>query len=326
MKEISELKLDLVDRKILTELDKNCRIPSTKLAKIVMKSRQAVDYRIAQLIEKGIITGFKTSINPHKIGNKIYKIYFKLKNIAKRREDLLNYLRKSDKVYWIGENAGRWDLIFGIFAKTDYEFFELKNKIISEFNDIIAENHGGIIVDVKQFPKMYLTKEKLEPTTFGGKVENNKLDRIDLRILSVIAGNARMPIIDIANKSKSTPAIAISRLKKLEKLGIIIQYRIEINTSKLNLENYKVIINLERYNKDDEKKLLQYISNRHEIQYLIRNIWQLEIELVVKNFQEYYKFVEDLKSEFPNIIKTIDFTLMIKDEWTTGFENLLVSN
>ena len=326
MKEINELKLDLVDRKILTELDKNCRIPSTKLAKIVMKSRQAVDYRINQLIEKGIITGFKTSINPHKIGNKLYKIYFKLKNIAKRKEDLLNFLRKSDKVYWIGENAGRWDLIFGIFAKTDYEFFELKNELISKFNDIIAEDYGAIIIDVKQFPKMYFTKEKLKPTTFGGEVENNELDKIDLRILSIIAGNARMPIIEIASKTKSTPAIVISRLKKLEKLGIIIQYRIEINTSKLNLENYKIIINLERYSKEDEIKLFQYISNRPETQYLIRNIWQLEIEIVVKNFREYHKFVEDLKLDFPNIIKTIDFTLMIKDEWTTGFENLLASN
>lgn len=323
MEKDTGIKLDLTDRKILAELDKNCRIPSTQLAKKVQKSRQAVDYRINQLVDKGIITGFKTSINPHKMGNKIYKIYFKLRNTLKRKEALFSFLRKSDKVYWIGECSGRWDTIFGIFAKTDYEFFELKNEIISEFQDIIVEEHGEILIDVKQYPKMYFTNEHSAPTTFAGELVNNDLDKTDLNILSTIAGNARMPIIEIADKTNSTPAIVISRLKKLEKLKVIIQYRIEVNTSKLNLENYKIIINLDKYNKEDEKKFLQYVSYKHETQYLIRNLWQIELEIVVKNFTEYYKFVEELKSKFPEVIRTIDFVLMIKDEWTTGFENLL---
>jgi len=323
MEETSGIKLDLTDRKILTELDKNCRIPSTQLAKIVMKSRQAVDYRINLLREKGIITGFKTSINPHKMGNKLYKIYFKLRNTQKRKEALFSYLRDSDKVYWIGECSGRWDLIFGIFAKTDIEFFEIKNKLIAEFHDIIVEEHGGTIVDVKQYPKMYFTNTHSIPTTFGGEIIDNQLDETDLKILSTIAGNARMPIIEIADKTKSTPTIIISRLKKLEKLEVIIQYRIETDMSKLNLENYKIIIKLDKYNKQDEKKFLQYVSTKHETQYLIRDLWQIELEIVVANFKEYYKFVEELKSKFPEIIRTIDFVLMIKDEWTTGFENLL---
>ena len=95
---------------------------------------------------------------------------------------------------------------------------------------------------------------------------------------------------------------------------------------KLKLENYKIIINLDRYNEEDEKKFLQYVSNKHEIQYLIRNIWQIELEIIVRNFEQYYKFIEDLKSKFPELIKTIDLVLIIKDEWTTGFENLLNSH
>ena len=37
MVEITKIKLDKTDRKILAELDKNCRIPTTRLAKIVKK-------------------------------------------------------------------------------------------------------------------------------------------------------------------------------------------------------------------------------------------------------------------------------------------------
>lgn len=319
----SIIKLDKVDRKILFELDKNCRIPITQLSKKVKKSRQAVEYRINQLVKKELITGFKTSINPHKINNKIYKIYLKLKNTSNEKQKLFTFLRKSDKVYWIGECSGKWDLIFGIFAKEDYEFFNFKNQFISKFNSSIVEEEGGILIDVQQYPKRYFTNEFSSPVMFAGKMQNNKLDETDYLLLNQIAGNARASIVELAEKTKTTPAIIIHRLKKLEKQKIILQYRLEIDISKLGLELYKAIIKMDRYNSEDEKKFLNYISNKPNIQYLIRNIWQIELELVVKSSHEYYEFVEELKKEFPKMIRTIDPVLMIKDEWTTGFENLL---
>jgi len=48
----SLVKLDLTDRKILIELDKNCRTPEQQIAKVVGKSREAVKYRIQQLEKK----------------------------------------------------------------------------------------------------------------------------------------------------------------------------------------------------------------------------------------------------------------------------------
>jgi len=125
-----KIKLDKTNRKILAELDKNCRIPTTKLAKIVNKSRQAVEYRINQMVKQGVITSFNASFNPHKMGYKLYKIYLKLRNIPEEKERLFGYLRQSGLVYWIGECSGTWDLIFGFFAKSDYIFFNLKNELV----------------------------------------------------------------------------------------------------------------------------------------------------------------------------------------------------
>ena len=61
-------KLDLIDRKILLELDKNCRQPEKHIAKAVGRSRESVKYRIQQLEKKGIIDGYLTTINPNKFG------------------------------------------------------------------------------------------------------------------------------------------------------------------------------------------------------------------------------------------------------------------
>ena len=170
---------------------------------------------------------------------------------------------------------------------------------------------------------MYFTGKIEEPTMFAGEIIENKLDKIDYAILEQVVKNGRVSLVDLARKVNSTEIICKGRIRKLQEKGIIIQFRIGVNLNKLGLELYKAIIRLERYTKEDEKRLLAYMSKLPNIQYFIRNLSQIEPELVVNNFQEYYKIIEDLKREFPDVIKTVDSVLMISDEWTPGFRNLL---
>ena len=61
------IKLDLKDKKLLYELDMHARQPNSQLAKKVGLSKQAVQYRISRLQEKGIIKGFYPVINVPKL-------------------------------------------------------------------------------------------------------------------------------------------------------------------------------------------------------------------------------------------------------------------
>jgi DNA-binding Lrp family transcriptional regulator len=317
------LKLDKADRIILTELDRDCRIPSSRLAKRTRKSRQSVEYRIKRLVERGVITGFNLSINPHRMGYKIYKVYLQLRNIPQDRERLLQRLRTCGIVYWMGECDGVWDLIFAVFAKTDYEFYDLKNEIISEFGPIIVKRGWDAYVDVQQYPKMYLTGEIRPPKVWGGELINNELDRLDHEILSRMVNDARMPLTEVSSRVGSTPATVRERLKRMERLGVIVQYRISVDLGKLGLELYKAILHIDRYTKDDEKRLLEYMSRMPGIQYLIRDIWNMEPEFVMGDYHEYYDAMERLKREFPQVIRNIESVLMKTDEWTPGYRNLL---
>ncbi|MDD9954411.1 MAG: winged helix-turn-helix transcriptional regulator [Candidatus Woesearchaeota archaeon] len=323
MVEFSKIKLDKTDRKILFELDKNCRIPASTLAKKVHKSRQTVEYRINQLMKNGIITGFQTSFNPHKIGYKLYKIYLRLRNIPEERQELITYLHRAGNVYWMGECSGIWDLVAGIFAKNDYELFEFKNELISKFTNVIIKEAEGTYIDVLQYPKMYFTNELCTHTLFAGEIVHNKLDDLDYAILGEIVNQARMPITELARRTKTTPAIVRRRLKQLEEKGVILQYRVGIDLNKLGLELYKAIIKVDRYTKDDDRKMREYLARLPNVHYFIRHMWQLEPEIVADNYQEYYEIIENLKKAFPHVIRTVDSVLMITDEWTPGFKNLL---
>jgi len=149
------MKLDKIDKKILFELDKNCRISNTQLAKIVKRSRETITYRINKLEESGIIRNFITSINPHKLGFQLFKVFLQLENIPERREKFNQFLLNHKNLYWMGLCDGVWDIIFLMFTKDAQEFYKLKNEIFSEFKDIIIKKETGTLVDVFQYPKKF---------------------------------------------------------------------------------------------------------------------------------------------------------------------------
>src|SRR3989338_9401358 len=94
-------KIDLIDRKLIAELDKNCRISNTQLAKKLRKSREVVAYRVQKLEERGIITGFISSINPTKFGQFMFKVYLKLENLPSERERFYAVLEQNKDIYWL---------------------------------------------------------------------------------------------------------------------------------------------------------------------------------------------------------------------------------
>jgi len=60
--------LDLKDRKILYELDLNCRQSNAQIGKKVGLSKEVVKYRIKRMEEEGIISGYWTEIDSYRLG------------------------------------------------------------------------------------------------------------------------------------------------------------------------------------------------------------------------------------------------------------------
>src|SRR3989344_5252975 len=84
--------LDLLDKKILYELDLNARISAIRLAKKLKKSKETVNFRLNKLIKNNIIKGFYTVFNTSKLGWYYIKFYIKFKNITPQKEkELFEY-------------------------------------------------------------------------------------------------------------------------------------------------------------------------------------------------------------------------------------------
>ncbi|MBI5002725.1 Lrp/AsnC family transcriptional regulator [Candidatus Woesearchaeota archaeon] len=320
-------KLDLINRKILYELDKNCRISDNQLAKKVNLSRESIRNRIKKLQKEGIIQGFITSINPSKFGYMFFKLYFQLANNPKERERFYEYFKKIPGLYWFGGNDGVWDFHSTIYARNVKEFNDLKNKIYTEFRGLIIKRDVGILVNVRQYTKRYLHekfKEISEPAIFADDIIDNKLDELDQKILNNLAQNARIGLVELSKKIKSTVDIVRNRIRKMEEKKIILQYRIAVDHTKLGYDMFKAFIYFNNLSEQDEKRLFEYAKQNNKILYLIRQLsaWDIELEIMAESYEEFSSLMDEIRLKFVDSLRNYEFVLMREDIWVFGEKDI----
>ena len=323
---MDKAKIDLIDRKILTELDINCRISNTELGKKFHKSREAIKYRIKKLEDDGILTGYITSINPNKIGYKMFKVYLKLDNIPGERRRFYNFLKSQINVYWLGICDGAYDCVFAVLAKTIEEYYSEINRILAKFKSLIVERIFGVMVDTLQFNKKYLLENSPKKVVkFGGDTENVGLDNLDFEVLSSMANNARISYANLSNKLNVPTEIIKEKIERLKNQKVILSNRIDLDINKLNLQFYKIFIYTKSLSAEDEWMLIDWVTQHPNFIYYIRSIapWQIELELIVKDYQEFNKIMNELREEFPQIIKYYKHLLMIDEFWLPAYKDIL---
>ncbi len=65
-----------------------------------------------------------------------------------------------------------------------------------------------------------------------------EIDEIDYNLLNEIAVNARIPLIDLAEKLNCSSQTVNYRIKNLIKSGVIKAFRVNIDLSKLDLQKF----------------------------------------------------------------------------------------
>ena len=326
---MEQIKLDLTDRKILAELDKNCRIHNSVLAKKVNKSREAVKYRIQQLQKNGVVTGFITSINPNKLGYYMFKVYLKLESIPNEREKFFEELKQNKDIYWFGISDGVFDVVFAILSKSVTEYYEKINALLSKWEHLIVSKVLGTMVDTRQYNKKFFTNDRNgQYVIFGGDTVNNQIDELDSKILLILANEARIPLMELARRVKSTIEIVRGRIKKLEEKGIILNYRIAVDFNKLGLEFFKAIIYFRKLSEKAEKSLFEWMSANPNSLYYIRSLapWEVEFEFAVESYQQFNSIINDLRKKFPHVIRNYEHLIMIHEEWMPAYKEMLKTN
>jgi Lrp/AsnC family transcriptional regulator for asnA, asnC and gidA len=173
-----EHKIDLKDRKILFELDKNSRQPYSEIAKKVGLSKETCIYRINRLLSEKIITNFSTLIGLGNLGLFSHKIYFQLHGLTEeKKKELIFEFQKHKKINWVAESTGEFDLIIAILCKNIKEFDEEKNKVLQKYSEYIQNYYIGIMSETHIYNRDYLLNKSTSDELFLiGKLNPQNLE------------------------------------------------------------------------------------------------------------------------------------------------------
>jgi Lrp/AsnC family leucine-responsive transcriptional regulator len=322
---MEKIRLDKKDYKILYQLDLNSRQSDAEIGRKVGLSREVVKYRIKNLIKKGVIERFYTIIDVAKLGLTSYKIYLQFQNLNKEKEkDIVNFFLNHPNFEWLGSCSGRWDMIIGIWAENIHQF----NRIFMEFSDkygqYIMNQAFTTTLGVLHYRKEYLINKKIATVPmvyFGGEPKKEKLDKIDTEILKVLANNARMPLVEIAEKVKTSPRVVGYRIKELQRKGVIQAFRVTINLNKLNYMFIKVFFYLQNITDEKLKKFISYCGSNPNIGWVILCVgpWNIEIEFEIENLEKFHEVMKNIREEFGGFIRGVESVIIHNDYGGTRY-------
>ncbi|MBI2662118.1 Lrp/AsnC family transcriptional regulator [Candidatus Woesearchaeota archaeon] len=308
--------LDIKDKKLLYELDLNARLSIRQLSKKIGLSQEATRYRLGRLQQKRVVLGFVTYLNFVKLGYFGYAVYCRYSNITEeKKQELKSFLKKHEKIYWIAEYGGRFDLSFSIFAKNPREFDETLTSILSKFSNFLTSTTLITKLEPNKYPRDYLLEKKR--TGHQEKIDQKAypLTKIEEKILQKLTTNARITAAEIAREINKPLSTVIYGIKKLEKNNIIGGYTSILDPTSFGYQAFQLNIITQNITEEKIKKILAYCEYHPNIILAIKVLgdWNIEIIYEVENAKKMQECIIELRNNFSDIIKDIELLNFFED-------------
>jgi len=323
------VKVDVKDRKILSFLSENARMPLTKIAKKVRLSRDGVNYRIKRMIDKGIILRFFSIVDLTVFGYYTFHIFVLLDEInQKRQEEMKSYLMKHPNVKSLLEYSDRWDLEISIIARSVQEYDDIVNDISSRFPDIILEKEKLEIIkgySSMHLPQAFFQKEDDLMHYSHKRMHTKKADDTDLKILSYLSMDAKASTYELSkNMNISHDAIA-KRIRELADTEIIRKFTVAVNLSKLGFHWYTFAFQVRKFDKNHDIKIKEFVSRHPFILRAVKTLgaWDFLFYIVARDPKEFHKTIKEIKKTFSDIIKNYDTWVAYKEHYYEPFPSAI---
>ena len=302
-------KLNITDKKIISEMDIDCRRPLSVIAKNVRISPQRLQYRINNLEKRGIIPFYYSLIDTSILGYTFYRVMIRFQNTTLEKEkEIIQDLVDNKSTFWIAICTGRWDLIVDFFARNITEFDIIIEQMLEKYFDFISQKNIATIVSSKQYTRSFILeghKHVEFKHSYGGEPKDIKIDKMDMEILKILSNDAIIRNIEIGKKLKIDRNTVKNRINRLIKQGIIVGFRGWLEIPKIDYHSYKLLIRLGRGKKEIEDNLVTFSRANENIIYFnkILGDWDYEYDIETQKEEEFYELLNELKNLFSEGIK-----------------------
>ncbi len=320
------VKIDLKDKRILSELDMDARMPMTELAKKVGLSRQVVEYRIKRLKRENVIFGSKAIFDSVVTGFKWYRVAFRLLNVKKEEKDeLIKYLKEHKHMCWLGEVGGNWDLVMNFICKDNFQFNNIFEELITKYGKYIRDYEILIYINLHDLERGYIIKkEKQARKEFYHEMKINpsiKLDDLDNNIIMELSKNADITNLELAQKLNVTGNTIKNRINEMKKNKLLLGFRLFINPTVFGYKSHMLFLEITRLDLEKEKQLYAYLKTLPNITFIVKHIgkWRIGMEIETKDEQEFQDIFVDIRGRFSDIITDFESFPLFRDHTINYF-------
>lgn len=313
--------LDLRDKKIVSALAENARLPIAQLARKYRINRDTVTYKMKRMEEFGFINQYFAQCNFHLIGYNTFHIYF-LIDENDRKKELMERLINHPNTKSVIEYHDTWDIEWTLLARGFREFDAIMTQLYSEFADVIIEKQHLIVIDNYHttnlpypFYKDFASKQKRTPA------QSAKIDAKDFIILKELARDGRANAIDIAKKANLSTDAVISRIKKLSASSLIQRFTVLTDRSRIDYRWYTLALELKFLNKEYKAKLKTFIEDHPHVIRCVRTFgsWDLIFTITTEKSRDFHMTVKNIKKHFSPLIKNHQTWIAYKEHIFNSF-------
>lgn len=314
-------KIDLKDRKILYILAQNARLPTSRLAKMVGLSKDAVLYRIRRLEKMGIICKYFTRMNLASLGYTSFQLTLSLSPKREEMEKIMGHICAHPFCMNAFTMLGRWDVLAEFAVRNDEDVY----KVVSGISNVC----GPALNDLEVKTCAFLYKKTnlmdavgetgLQPfsTRRGASVHKGmaKLDAKDAAVLRSLDSNGRKRIVDIVKETGLERDVVGYRKSNLEGLGIIEGYGVDLNVSALGFNSYYIEFGLKNITPEYEAKLKAYFATQKGVTYGFHaaNLLGGVAFFTARGPSELHETLLEFRNNFLPVMRSLEVMTVLKE-------------
>lgn len=134
----------------------------------------------------------------------------------------------------------------------------------------------------------------------------NSLDKIDMKIISELSKNAGISHAELASACGITRQTIASRIKSLEKMGVIKNYRAVIDLTKIGYGSFFILfLKLDVTDQGLAQEFIKSIKDDPNVlmDVSITGEWDVMLILAFRDVREYESYINDLRVKVGPILK-----------------------
>lgn len=318
MEEINKKTLDRVDRKILSAVEADARIPISELARKSRTSRAVAEYRLKQLEHRGIIRGYYCLLDPSRFDLTVWKLWVSLRPTSQQeRKEFFDYIEKHPRIWWYGECAGVYDAVICVLAKNPHEFNAFFNALQDKYGKIITNSSILINVSFEFHTRGFLLNKTstLIKSAFQEKPVLKEISSDSLEVLRLLSLNSRISYVELSHRSKKNVKTIKRIIHELTNSGVIVYFRPSVDQTKWGYEFYKVLLTLHNPRGGIIPSIVHWCRGQQNITAIIFCVgpWQLELEVEIDSFRNLCSMLTQLKDKFPDVVTSYETLLVTKE-------------